>query len=919
MAVPLTICGELPLGLAAFAGLHCEPAQALPFNHRGSDLFEIWRNSHANRWLPYGCMLLILMTAAAVIPPVRGQARAGAMVDSLVWSEQPNQAQALVDLESGAMDAYMFTLRTANDIASAKSNPNLWTIDSGGVLNDLFVNPVPVNQSLAPGRFNPFGVPEVREALNYIIDRGFITRELMRGTAIPHTAIWHSRTPEYARDALFFSELERKYSYNPTLGKRMIFDALGTIPGVTFEAGQWKYKGTTIALNFIIRAEDVRLNIGTYIADQLQGLGFVVYRDTYLCTPFACVYNGPPNTGRWHLYTEGWASTALTAWADSDPFFFYAGGEGSRVWTMYKPEPALVDVAERLLNSRYTSLVERQILIERAAELALRNSVRIWLTAGSTTALSKRVAGLVYDLDGGPWGFLATRTARFATPGGTLQIGQRIHFLSPWNPWRGFGWLYDTLEAYAVTDAATVPHPHTGLYMPIRADYTVFTAGPTGRTAMPADAQVWDSATMGFKQVTSGTTAISIVNLTYTFGKWHDGSDFNMNDVVYEVALAFRRANLAGDVHVSDPDAADAKTILFAQTLKGFKVTGANTISMYFEYWHPDATTIASVGNVAFPLTPWTASELSLKTVFDNVCRVSEVTAVIYAKEPLDLAKGPCLAAMDAAVGGYVTANHEPPGLEAAFADAETTARWTALQTFRAKYGHFFVSNGPFILSRVDAVAVQTKMTRDANYPFDAARYDMLLTPRVPQISFGPAPQVVPGLATTFTVNSRIAGAPYEQVKIDYIITSETGDALFRGGAVRIAPGVLRVSIDETRTGAMVPGIYELRTIAVGAEAVTPVVSSQTFNVIPVVVYLENILAGQIRAQTEADFARLREQLNQQQAATQAVRDSVASAQDIAITALGSAGVALAANVAGLIVVLRRISRPGRDESSSKT
>src|SRR2546426_2916358 len=100
----------------------------------------------------------LIMAGFAMAMPGARAARVGAQVDKLVWYEQPNQAQALLDLDSGAMDVYLFPLRTAADIAAARSNPNLWTIDVGGSLNNLFLNPVPVNYNATTpdGVGNPF-------------------------------------------------------------------------------------------------------------------------------------------------------------------------------------------------------------------------------------------------------------------------------------------------------------------------------------------------------------------------------------------------------------------------------------------------------------------------------------------------------------------------------------------------------------------------------------------------------------------------------------------------------------------------------------------------------------------------------------------------------------------------------------------
>ena len=140
--------------------------------------------------------LLVMVTAVAILlggftaltSPRASAAPIGGWADTLTWFEEPNQAQALLDLTGGTMDIYMFQLRTAADIAAAKNNPDLWTIDVGGSYNNLFLNPVPVNQTLAPGKGNPFSHREVREAMNYIIDRDFVAREVTQA-GFPMTGI----------------------------------------------------------------------------------------------------------------------------------------------------------------------------------------------------------------------------------------------------------------------------------------------------------------------------------------------------------------------------------------------------------------------------------------------------------------------------------------------------------------------------------------------------------------------------------------------------------------------------------------------------------------------------------------------------------------------------------------------------------
>src|SRR5439155_578276 len=167
--------------------------------------------------------------------------------------------------------------------------------------------------------------------------------------------------------------------------------------------------------------------------------------------------------------------------------------------------PAASD--RRLLAGQYTSVATRQSLFETAADMGIQDSVRMWLAAGATFPYSKKtIAPFVYDLAGATWSMFSTRNTRLLNPstgqpitGGTLNIGNRVQFVSPWVPWgpSGFSFLYDVLPYYDFTDPGVFPDPHTGLYIPIRAAFDVTTQGPTGNMAVPSTAYWFDAGSNG--------------------------------------------------------------------------------------------------------------------------------------------------------------------------------------------------------------------------------------------------------------------------------------------------------------------------------------------------------------------------------------------------------------------------------------
>ncbi len=896
-------------------------------------------------------MTLLLSAALVMAPGVRAATpRAGAYMDSITFFEQRNQAQALKDLEQNQMDMYEFELRTITDIRSAKADPNLNTVDVTGSLKDMFLNPVQVNKTACQcDKINPFADREVREAMNYLIDRKFISDQIFGGAVIPHTTLWWSQHPEFGRDPVYFAKEQAKYSSNPEKAKTMIANGMQRL-GATFVNGQWMYKGSPVELKLVQRTEDARFDIGAYAADQLKAAGFQV---TLIPKSgggaFAIVYNGPPDTNTWNLYTEGWASSGLTAWADTDLDYYFNGGEGSRIWNAYKPsgfpagslEKQMADVSDKLFASKYKSLAERETLIEQAVDLSLKNSVRVWLVAGATFASSKRLPGpglgYVYDLHAGPWAWYSTRTARFDQTGGALRVGQRLMFVSPWNPWRGFGWLYDILQLYDVYDPAIWINPQTGVNIPVRTSFQVTTAGPDGKLDVPSDAMLWNNTNTQFQSVGDGKKATSMVKLTFTFNKWHDGQAINMNDVLHEISLWGRFAK-GGDIYPHDDDSQASGVRLFNQVARGIKVVGDNELDVYGEYWHVDQSTIASTlagvtcgGNgctSVFPVVPWDVAELSMAPILADKFKLSPDSADAAGVDALDLTKGnslnsdTCTATsgtlecLDSAMAVYKAANHKAPGMGALISNQEATARWAALQDFRNAHGHYLVSNGPFFLDNVQTTpSSQTTMKRVSTesvgfeYPYSSDRWDSLLVPKVPTVQIDAPPQIIllPDVDTNIRVRTSIGDQPYDNLDLIWqLFNPGTGEFLFNGTAIKSAPGLWNVLMTADQTKDLPRGAYSLTVIALGKETAVPILATESFVAAPLLSIVDTFVSGKV-ATLQTDIKGLQNDLAAARQQTTNAQNQVNLLSAALVGAFAIAAISLILNFVNMRSFRRRI------------
>src|SRR5439155_1719599 len=202
-----------------------------------------------------------------------------------------------------------------------------------------------------------------------------------------------------------------------------------------------------------------------------------------------------------------------------------SGAVYNGTWT-WQGNPIVVNIVQRTEDQRF-----------QVGQYVASQIQSLGLVATETFAYSDRISNVAYDLDGGLWSPFAVRTARFASPGGTLQVGQRLQFLSAWQPWQGFSSIYDLVVGNTFMDSGVAIHPHTGQYIPVRAAFDTMTAGPAGSLSVPTDAILYNPSTGSWESVVPGTTSHSKVTFNYTFGNWHDGPAVNMNDILYDVAL----------------------------------------------------------------------------------------------------------------------------------------------------------------------------------------------------------------------------------------------------------------------------------------------------------------------------------------------------------------------------------------------
>ncbi len=871
-------------------------------------------------------IMAVALAAVIVLPIVSVAAQevpVGGWAERIVFFEEGDETKVLNMIKSGEMDIWLYRLRTADARSKAIEDPDIAVLTTYGGANDILLNPVPTETG-----FNPFTLREVREALNYIIDRYYIVNEIMKGYGVPRWTVFRAVSPDYTRVVEFMKVLEMKYRYDFEKGKEIIFKAL-KMAGATYKDGVWYYGGKPIELNFIIRIEDERKQIGDYIASQLEKLGFKVNR--IYCdarTAFAKVYSGDPRSGEWHLYTEGWAYTAIGAYDDVDPEFFCVSEWSSPVFLYYKPPKELVELAKRLSNANYTSMEERLEMIKKITELALKDSVRIWLAdTMDVFPYSAKIEAFVYDLYGGPFSLFTLRTLRLKETKTVdiLRVGNRIMFISPWNPVGGLKWLYDTLVIRNVIDPGMWPHPHTGIYIPVRETWEVVTAGPAGKLDVPPDAikpvvylyndtsiKTGDTITrvaVKWVPVGEGVKATSKVTFHFIFGKWHDGTEMTLADILYALAFSFELANSSSPIY--DPGSVGPGLRAFVTSFKGIRIIDENTVEVYIDYWHIDPSYIAATADV-WTTIPWTVYLLMKTAVEERQLAFSDVQKAQFNVEIIDLTKGPSLTVLKEYLDHFKSANYIPPELRAdafpenytkyAVTSDEAAARWAGLADFYAKYGHFYVSNGPYLIEKVDTEAKQVVLKRFDQYLFKADKWDFLLVPKIPAVDFVEAPStIVAGQDVTFKVKVTVAGKPYEEAEVKYLVFDAEGNLVTAGTAKAVGDGVYEITIPAATTLKMWLGSFTLMVVAVSREAAVPTTVTHTFTVLDLLSKLE-----QTTSTLNSKIADIDDRVSSLVTSVKTLESTTASLQQLVYAAIGIAVFSLLVALAAVFLAFRK-------------
>lgn len=806
-------------------------------------LLKIMKPPAALAFMLVSVLALILLASADMAH--QAYADTGTFVNEVTFIQYLDENTALEEVNNGNLDIYYYKI-PADRIESAESRSNLQVYASTGGSNSILLNPAQTE------RFNPFQLQEVRFAVNYLVDRKLIVNELMGGYGMPKISNYGPYDPDYLH---IIEVLESfNFRYNPILADQMITDALERYGAEKID-GIWHYDGEAVEISMLIRSDDpVRKSIGEILAGELEAVGFVVHRDFGdLNKAFVVVYGSSPDELNWHIYTEGWGSSAFVRYDATglgqmySPWFSYMPGYGEPSYWNYE-NAYLDDLTKSIYAGNFTTSQERINLIQDATQEGIKESVRIFLASTTNQYVANgNVDGIINDFGAG----VTTRLTpiNVKTDSDTLTVGVKQIYQGAWNPVVGFSDIYSRDIWVNLYDPITIRHPFNGESVPVRGSWVVETAGPGGTLDVPADTTIWNPATQEWESVPAGSNATSRVTFDLNFSNWHHGQEMDISDILHGIYFTTEWGTQQEGDDLTFDSEFTPRASQFVNTFKGFRVMDDDTIQIYVDYWHFDEGEIAEWASV-WSSMPWEIFAAMEQAVIDGKTSFSRSGATAKNVSWLSLLIPSDTQMIKEYLESFGASGHVPTALENQIDLTHATARYDAAIEWIQNNDHAVISNGPFYLDGYtpESRLITIRAFDDASYPFEAGHWADFEKVKLPTILSVQIPEIVRiGEHLSIPVVTRDA------TTIHYFVTNSAGEQIL-AGTDDITNNRFDLDVSGATSAMLLEGANDIKIFVVSEEVLRPDIYTTSFLALRGGVMPPDIPLDELESTTTGDY-----------------------------------------------------------------
>lgn len=548
-----------------------------------------------------------------------------------VISYDGDDASAVSGLINNQIAAYDNQLTPA-DLASLPSG--LDQVTAPNSLYEVLVNPENTTWAAVAGftgaQLNPFYFPQIRTALNYVLNRNYFVDAILGGSGVPTLSIYG-----VSPDSLTVANTTVKYSdyfgSNFDLANSTIYNAMSSVQGVSVVGGKYNFGSNPVTIYVAERTDNSFINqYDNFLATQLTNLGFTtVLEPTNPALAKSTVDSENPVNGSggapptpWDIYVNS-LGNEFTYYGDSleacsagancaaGPYSDNLTGVAAFCEpncaeglynTVNATPPDVIALSDQLdvlnakiLNGSYSAPAERDQILNNYTAHEIEMGVNDWIAAGlSPYAYNPSlIQNLVPLYTSSPiLNFQSLLTMQPTIGQTTLNIGASYLTQENINP-IGLALGQDPYSAdllSGVFPTLSVPSPGTGYLWPNGFAYAINGMSSSNSLPVPSSAVNYNSTTGLWQNITGDTASIDFVanfaDMAYHSG-FADNETWNLADILYPYTIAMNITNPGAKPSIYDGAAGPLFSSVLPE-IAGVRVLNSTAIEVYSKYYFTD-------------------------------------------------------------------------------------------------------------------------------------------------------------------------------------------------------------------------------------------------------------------------------------------------------------------------------------------
>jgi peptide/nickel transport system substrate-binding protein len=577
------------------------------------------------------------------------------------------------------------------------------------------------------------------------------------------------------------------------------------------------------------------------------------------------------------LYTAGYGVAGLSSLRDEasniQQSYLNTSVQAAEPYISNVSDPEFQQLGDDLAQGVYTDKESRDEAMRRALELALEDSLFVWVIDQQTYAPYRSDVQVTYDLATGPESTNAgPYNLRFIDQeGGTMRIGTNDLFTEPWNAVGGSNWIWDghilrmtTMGSSNVTGAGgLMADPYTGLAypqriasaqltyvegLPIRQNLDWLTVETVPQIDVPADTWVdWDAENQRFitvgEKYPDGLTAnvrslVVYPDDLFETVKWHDGSPLSAGDFVMNIIQSFDLGKPESALY----DESLALSInAFLESFKGYRIVSTDplTIESYSDFYQSDAelNIVTLYPQDLYGLgyeNPWSVLAVSNLAEANGELAFTEDKAGVLEVEQTNWVGGPSLEILAKYLDQAASESHIPfkATMSQYVSKEEADLRYANLKAWVEAHNHYLIGTGPYYLDQVFLTEKSAVLKNFSDFPDLADTWSEFSEPKVATTVLDGPGQVQIGGEAVFDAYITFNDEPYllsDIARVKYILYDAAGVVLEVGDAVAIEDGHFQVTLTAETTSQLATGSARLEVAVVPIPVAIPSFTSLDF------------------------------------------------------------------------------------------